>query len=149
MSHGAFASPLVLEPRRSRYLLIYLLLVHALALLVVVLPLNLPVLLRFGIAAAVLISFVWQVSRVSLRYLIWETDGDWQLQEAGGKKIIVRLCPATYVSPILVVLRFQLQSGGTRSVVLLPDMLDRQSFRRLRVRLYQARLAERADDPAV
>ena len=149
MSHGEFASPLVLEPRRSRYLLIYLLFVHALALLVALLPVNLPMLLRFAIGAAVIISFVWQINRVPLQYMIWEADGDWQLYEGDGSTIIARLRPDSYVSPILVVLRFDLLVGRSRTVVILPDMLDRQSFRRLRVRLYQTRLTERADDPAM
>lgn len=149
MSHGVFASPLVLEPHRSRYLLIYLLLVHALALLVLVGPIELPAWLRFVMAAAVISSFLWQVSRLPPRRLMWETDDDWQLLFQDGSEQNGELRPDSYVSPLLVVLRFRLPAGGTRSVLILPDMLDRQSFRRLRVRLYQTRLAEAAEETAL
>ena len=43
MSHAAYASPLVLEPGVSRYLILYLIVIHTLALAVVAAPLNIPV----------------------------------------------------------------------------------------------------------
>lgn len=149
MSHVAYASPLVLKPRRSRYLFIYLFCVHALALAVLAAPLNLPLVLRFGIAGVVIISFIWQISRLPPHCLVWEADGDWQLLFADGNEYRGQLHRDSYVSTLLVALRFRLEQGGYRSVVILPDMLDPQSFRRLRVRLYQARLAEVAEDSAV
>lgn len=149
MSHVAYASPLVLEPRRSRYLLIYLVLIHALALAVLAAPLNLSLTLRLAVAAAVVLSFIRQIIRVPPRHLVWESDGDWQLLFQDGSEYTGQLRPDSYVSPLLVILRFQLEQGGYCSVVMLPDILDPQSFRRLRVRLYQARLADTAEESAV
>ena len=149
MSHAAYASPLVLEPRRSRYLFVYLVLIHALALAMLAAPLNLPLALRLGVAGAVVLSFIWQMTRVPPHRLVWQADGDWQLFFAEASERTGQLRPDSYVSPWLVILRFKLEKGGRCGVVIMPDMLDPQSFRRLRVRLYQARLADAAEDTAV
>ena len=149
MSHNAYASPLVLEPRRSRHLLIYLVLIHALALAVIAAPLNLSLTLRLAVAAVVVLSFIRQITRVPPHRLVWQADGDWQLLFADASERTGQLGPDSYVSPWLVILRLKLEKSGRCSVVILPDMLDPQSFRRLRVRLYQTRLAETAEDIAV
>ena len=149
MSQVAYTSPLVLEPRRSRYQFIYLFLVHALALTVLVMPINLSWILRAAIAVLVTISLVWYLRRGLPRRLVWESDGDWQLLMANDNEVTGQLRPDSYVFRLLVILRIQLESGGCATVVILPDMLDPQSFRRLRVRLFQPRLAEATEDTAV
>ncbi|NNF96564.1 MAG: hypothetical protein HKM94_06540 [Halobacteria archaeon] len=152
MSHAAYASPLVLEPGVSRYLILYLVVIHTLALAVVAAPLNLPVALRFGIAVVILLSFIWQWRRTCKHHparihrLVWEADDDWTLWCNDSTELVGQLRPESYESTLLVILRLQLQQGGQRTVVILPDMLDRQSFRRLRVRLRQVRLADATDE---
>ena len=155
MSHAAYASPLVLEPGVSRYLILYLIVIHTLALAVVAAPLNIPVALRLAIAVAIVISFIghWRRTRVNdparIHRLVWEADDDWTLWSNDSTELVGQLRPDSYESIWLVILRLQLQQGGRRTLVLLPDMLDRQSFRRLRVRLRQARLADATDETAV
>ena len=149
MSHVAYASPLVLEPGRSRYLMVYLVVSHALALVALAVPLNLPLLPRLVLASVVIVSYVWQITRVRPRRLVWQSDGDWSLFDEEENERLAYLSPDSYVSTLLVILRLQLEQGGRCSVVILPDMLDRHSFRRLRVRLHQARLADGAEDTAV
>ena len=151
MSHAAYASPLVLEPGVSRLLKIYLLVIHTMALSVVIAPLNLPLVLRLGIGLVIVLSFIWQWRHIRKKYptrihrLVWEVDDDWTLWCNDSTELVGQLRPDSYESTWLVILRLQLQPGGRRTLVLLPDMLDRQSFRRLRVRLRQARLAEATD----
>ena len=155
MSHVAYASPLVLEPGVSRYLNLYLVVIHSLALVVVAAPLNLPVALRLGIAIIIVLSFIWQWRRTRehdparIHRLVWEADDDWTFWCNDSSEFVAQLRPETYESIWLVILRLQLQQGGQRTVVLLPDMLDKQSFRRLRVRLRQARFADTSDDTGV
>ncbi|MDH3948680.1 MAG: hypothetical protein OEU74_06940 [Gammaproteobacteria bacterium] len=155
MSHTAYASPLVLEPGVSRYLISYLIVIHSLALVVVAAPLNLPAIFRFTLAVVIVISFVWQWRRTRLNdpahiyRLVWEADDDWTLWCNDSTELVGQLRPESYESTWLVILRLQLQQGGRRTIVILPDMLDRQSFRRLRVRLRQARLAEAAEETGV
>lgn len=155
MSHAAYASPLVLEPGVSRYLIFYLIVIHTLALAVVAAPLNLPAALRFGVAIMIVFSFIrqWRRTRVNdparIHRLVWEADDDWTLWCNYSTELVGQLRSDSYESIWLVILRLQLQQGGRRTLVLLPDMLDRQSFRRLRVRLRQARLADATDETAV
>lgn len=155
MSHVAYASPLVLEPGVSRYLISYLVVIHGLALAVVAAPLNMPAVFRVALAVVIVISFIWQWRRTRLNdpariyRLMWEVDDDWTLWCNDSSEIVGQLRPESYESTWLVILRLQLQQGGRRTVVILPDMLDRQSFRRLRVRLRQTRLAEATDETGV
>jgi hypothetical protein len=122
---------------------------------VVVAPLNLPVVLRLGIGLVIVLSFIWQWRRTRekdparIHRLMWEVDDDWTLWCNDSTELVGQLRPDSYESTWLVILRLQLQPGGRRTLVLLPDMLDRQSFRRLRVRLRQARLAEATDEAEV
>lgn len=155
MSHIAYASPLVLEPGVSRYLISYLVVIHGLALAVVAAPLNMPAVFRVALAVVIVISFIWQWRRTRLNNpariyrLMWEVDDDWILWCNDSSEIVGQLRPESYESTWLVILRLQLQQGGRRTIVILPDMLDRQSFRRLRVRLRQTRLAEATDETGV
>jgi len=155
MSHIAYASPLVLEPGVSRYLISYLVVIHGLALAVVAAPLNMPAVFRVALAVVIVISFIWQWRRTRLNNpariyrLMWEVDDDWTLWCNDSSEIVGQLRPESYESTWLVILRLQLQQGGRRTIVILPDMLDRQSFRRLRVRLRQTRLAEATDETGV
>ncbi len=65
--------------------------------------------------------------------LLWTREGEWRLRERGGRECVCRLRHDSYAHPFLTVLNF---AGDRRcSVVLLPDSLDRDTFRRLRVRL--------------
>ncbi len=133
-----YATPLQFEIGTSRSMLAWLLLVHAAALLVVILlPWPLPVVLV--LAAGVLLSLAWHWRlRVSLRYphavrsLRWEAGGDCILRLASGEQLTVRLAGHAFVMPWLVILYFQ---DRPRHLLLLPDMLAAQAFRQLRVRL--------------
>ena len=136
--YGQYAIPLQFEIGPSRRLLAWLLLLHAATLLVVTL-LPLPVPAVAALAVAVLLSLAWHWrTRVSPRYphavrgLRWAADGYCVLQLASGEQLDARLAAHAFVMPWLVILYFQ---GRPRHLLLLPDMLPVQAFRRLRVRL--------------
>lgn len=139
MSSSAYAAPLRLELRRSRRLALYLLAVHAGALaLIPALPLAAPA--AWLLAGLVLLCLLRSYAgRVLMRgghdvvALVWERDGAWRLLERGGREPVCRLRPDSYVHPLLTVLNFTGERRG--AVVLLPDSLDADTFRRLRVRL--------------
>jgi hypothetical protein len=52
-----------------------------------------------------------------------------------GRETGATLRPFVFMQPWLVILHFRRDDGRTVRLVLLPDMLDADSFRRLRVRL--------------
>ncbi|MCC6302586.1 MAG: hypothetical protein IT489_07280 [Gammaproteobacteria bacterium] len=139
MSSSRYAAPLRLELHPSRRLAAYLALTHggALALL-----LWLPLGAAAGGLLALLIVLCFArsyASRVLMRggrdivALVWTRDGDWRLFERGGGERVCRLRADSHVHPALTVLNFSGERRG--SVVLLPDSLDGEAYRRLRVRL--------------
>ena len=131
----------VLEPRPSRIQRIILTLFYVLA-LVAVLQAAMPfewqvaaVLLWLGLLLYELNSWRQPLSVV----LLHERIGDWWLSDAEGNTSRAGLC-RSMVWRYLVVLDFRtLEGAGPRSrrVVLFPDSVLPDEFRRLRVRLLQ------------
>jgi len=144
MSHtlsGKYATPLSLEPRRSRQLGVFVAVVHGSALLV--LPFTgLPLPVTAVIALAVAWSFLqaWR-TRVALtgpaaiRRLRWGKGNTWELTRQDGTTLHTSLLPRVLIHPRLVILRFRQPGWQSCSVVLTVDGEDPEIFRRLRVRL--------------
>ncbi|MEZ5540555.1 MAG: protein YgfX [Pseudomonadota bacterium] len=102
------------------------------------LPLPLTVLLT----VALLLSLVWywprHVSRTAaacLQIVTWEAERQCRLQRRDGAVAQAALCGQAFVQPWLVILRLAGPGRTRRYQVILPDMLDATTFRRLRVRL--------------
>jgi len=57
------------------------------------------------------------------------------LEQRDGKQLSGQICGDTLVTPWLVLLNVRIDGDGRRSVVILPDSLPREDFRRLRVLL--------------
>jgi hypothetical protein len=138
---GTYATPLRLEPGTSRRLGVFLALSHGAAL--AVLPFSgLPPLPVAALALCVLLSSLRTRRRDvhrrdpdSIESLVWEEGKRWRLTLCGGSESGATLRPFVFLQPWLVILHFRRDDGGTARLVLLPDMLDEDSFRRLRVRL--------------
>lgn len=138
---GKYAVPLEFEVRRSRLLGSWLLLSHTGALLLLPL-LPLSGWLRLPAAVAVLCSLMhgWRlhVGRnhpQAVQAVYWAADRRCRLTLAADREIEAVLLPRAIVLPWLVILRFSGPAQESRFLVLLPDMLDRDRFRQLRVRL--------------
>lgn len=146
LSSAPAPSVLRLTLRVSRRLTALLLLAHGGALaLTFTLPLSRPHILL--LSAAISVSLVWSLSAAMLKRraiveLIWDAMGEWTLRDASGSEIQARLLPGAYVHPQWVILNFvpagQRWHWRRRTVILLNDMLDADSLRRLRVRLLAA-----------
>lgn len=82
----------------------------------------------------VLLFYVLQYLPDAPVQLVLTTREEWWLTCAGRQSFKVRLLPAAFVHPLLTVLVFQ--DGWRRyPVILTPDVIDADQFRRLRVRL--------------
>jgi len=134
----AFEAPLRLELRPSRSLRLWLIAVHAAVMLAVpLLPRwpGLAVLFAAGASAGV----AWCRRRQATPQLLWRGDGRWEAA-AGGAGGTLRLARRPFVHARLVVIPLcPVEGGRTRHVLILPDMLDAATFRRLRVRLRYGR----------
>ncbi len=142
MSSTAYATPLRLELKPSRNLLWVLTATHfgALGLLPAT---SLPVWLVVSLSALVVASyarqvlrFAWLRSPASVVSLFWPAGEQWRLRDRSGGETTAFLLPDSFIKPWLTILLFRPDSGGrVRNVIILPDALDAESFRRLRVRL--------------
>jgi toxin CptA len=101
-----------------------------------------------GIALA-LIRFGWQYGYRRGRGFIARIerlDGVWQLETGDGSLYRARLTGG-YAHPGLVLLNFRLERGGWRSLALLPDAVEAEALRRLRVWLRTQRDEDEAERP--
>ncbi|MEO8670528.1 MAG: protein YgfX [Tahibacter sp.] len=87
-----------------------------------------------GFAASVGIRAWSALGRARWRRIAWYVDGSWSLGDAQGEQVLVRLLGHSRRGSMLI-LRWQLGGGERFDAVLLPDNLDRETFRRLCVRL--------------
>ena len=65
----------------------------------------------------------------------WNGYGDWSLMTNNGLEYNASLQNDTFVHPNLTVLNFKREDNKKCSVVIFPDMIDKEIFRQLRVRL--------------
>ncbi len=143
MSHTLsrkYATPLRLEFGRSRRLGVYLTLLHVTAL--VMLPfMQLSAMPALLVMLLLLLSYL-RYHRLylaenpdAIRALVWGPAERVQLTLGSGCQVSAALLPHVFIQPWLVILHLRQNQGRKRHLVVLPDMLDSASFRRLRVRL--------------
>jgi len=136
-----YATPLRLELGRSRRLGRYLTLLHVAAL--VMLPfMQVPGRPTLLVALVVLLSYLryrrlyWPGDNPdAVRALVWGPADRVQLTLGSGHRVSAALLPHVFIQPWLVILHLSQQHGRKRHLIVLPDMLDAEDFRRLRVRL--------------
>ncbi len=141
MSLSKSATPLRVKLHPSRIAASMLTVVHTIAIVLVsILPV--AVLLKLTIIVLVLVS-LWRTlnqvllkQRTAVHQFVWGVDGDWTLIASDGQAKKAKLLPSSYVQSWMTVLNFDVgQRFRPYSVVLLPDVIDPEIFRRLRVRL--------------
>ncbi|MDX1496638.1 MAG: protein YgfX [Salinisphaeraceae bacterium] len=131
-----------LKPRPSHMLAMLLAGFHALVVVVVIWAVP----YKPAMAALILLTVLsWyrayrvhicHLGRHAVRRLQWQADGSWLLADEQGEMRPAQLLPSSYLHRRLVILNFRLRkSGRRRNVVLLPDSLDFETLRHLRVRL--------------
>lgn len=140
MSDQRQQPPLTIRPAASRRLLLYLLIVHVSALVVLaMLPVHwAPRLLLGLLVAASLVYSVWaQVlhrAPWSIVEAVWSDTG-WTLTTRGGRTDQARLSSSSYVGVGLVILNLRCGRLRRGSLVLVSDSVDADQLRRLRARL--------------
>ncbi len=136
-----YATPLHLEPKCSTRLAWFLRCTHGAALLVLMFS-ELTANQTFGLVSMVLVSFVYITSRyvlkifsTSIKSMTWLDNERWILQQRGGETVKASLLGNAFIRPWLVIVCLKDENRKRHNVLLLPDMLDINTFRRLRVRL--------------
>lgn len=138
---GKYAAPLRLELGPSRSMAVWLIVVH-LAPLLLLPALQLPLWVNLLILSTVSYSLIdgWrrQARRShpdTVRTVIWKDAQSCQLTLTSGQQLEIALAAQAFILPWLVVLHFKTPKRRFRYLPVLPDMLDEDVFRRLRVRL--------------
>ncbi|MCF6354382.1 MAG: hypothetical protein L3J26_04660 [Candidatus Polarisedimenticolaceae bacterium] len=130
-----------LSPQKSATLLTFILATHASAMgMALFLPLEFW--LQLLVLLAVAVSLI-QATRTHLlrsngsaiRSAQWDSAGEWMLFFANGDEIAAQLKASSYLQPWLVVLNFSTSRFRRHTLILLPDAVDPERLRRLRVRL--------------
>lgn len=78
---------------------------------------------------------VFGFGKKALVRLRWHPDDRWTVYEAGGAGHPARLMGDSTRHPGVLVLRYALEDGGTRTRLIAGDECDAESLRRLRARL--------------
>ena len=142
MSSTAYATPLRLELKPSRTLF-WLLTFSHLGAAGLMPTMSLPIWASAFLGLSVAASYLWLMASHALKRhpgavvsLLWPSGIQWQVRSRNGQEVSAQLSPESFVRPWLTVLLLRPETGGrARNVVLLPDMVDAEAFRRLRVRL--------------
>ena len=152
MSSRKYASPLLVDIIPSRWLLVAMLVLHVGAMSLVALT-SLSIAIKVGINlliitefTLVLLRFGWCTTWFSIaipmmqyKSVEWDDNDQWLLRDQDNQEHAALLLPGSYVHPYLVIVNLRLlnKSWFSRNVylVFLPDNIDRELFRRLRIRL--------------
>jgi hypothetical protein len=137
VSSASCAPCLRLEPRISRWLLFSGGVSHILAGAAVVVS-SLPWWVKIGFIIGIALSWAWfgycygySTGPRFITRVEW-LDGRWRLETGAGGVHHGQLIGG-YAHPLIVILNFQLDDGGRRSLTLLPDSADPDDLRRMRV----------------
>ena len=123
----------------SRTLIVVISAGHFLA-LTLVWPLALPLSIKLALCAVLTASYLfylWQQraqnSRV-IQQLKLRSEGDAKLQTRGGEWVVGKILATSYVSPYLTILNIKLTTRRFAThLVLFPDAIDAEDYRKLRV----------------
>jgi toxin CptA len=133
--------PLKLTPYFSARLACYLLATHLLAFVTITLLVR-PWWLALGLVIGTLFSLIYSYrahllyrGKRTIRSAEMNGQNEWLITQTDGVEIAAELQPSSYIHPLLSLLNFRSEQGRERSLILLPDGIDGDTFRRLRVRL--------------
>lgn len=142
MSSKKYASPLRFNISASNQLISLLFLLHFISLILLFfLPLPIFFLIVSGIFF--IVSGIYTIKFHGLKNLptsivsvVWADDAEWLLFDKRGKKTRANLDGNSFIHPWCTVLVFkQKKHFFSKNLILISDNIDKDDFRRLRVRL--------------
>ena len=135
-----FATTLRISPVFSKSFFLSLITVSLVAVIVTVsLPLNLLIKIFTCLLVLIWLMMVirehcWHLDR-AINTAVLRTDDSWLVSFDGQESVKAELLSGCLVQPWLTVLQFRLPDRRRKSLILLQDNMDKDAFRRLRVRL--------------
>ena len=152
MSHINYASPLRIVVAPSKTLIISVIALHigtmmSLALISVVWFCQLILVVLVGISLWLFLSLQGKLSGLNVTdhffpricEATWGNDDAWLLTTVDGNELKAQLLATSFVHPRITIINLKLSGkpwySRYRSLIFLPDNLDKEIFRRLRIRL--------------
>lgn len=147
MSNHPFTKPINISLKHTTQKMMILVLPHLLALLVVLTIDIIPLLFKGLISIIIVASFyyycrlyLFDSSKHSITSIQNDSVENWYLTSANNVKISVSLLPSSFSSNILIILNYVDIKKQKYSVIITPDCLSKNDFRRLRVGLKSTKL---------
>lgn len=138
MSQNKFVSLPVLSLNPSRILLGFIIVLHTLALASVMLLIYFHIVINVVIGILIICSFCYYIlyykNVSSLKMIKCRADGQWILGY-DTKPLLVSLENEMMLSECLIILRFKIGRSQKRTIPIFNDMMDFESFKKLRVAL--------------
>lgn len=134
---NGFQGPVIVTLKPSRWLPRAVVALHlgALCMLLLAYPPSLP---RHLLLVAIAANALWSLRAarsVDIARLELSPRDTWRIVFRDGHAQDARLLRASWVSPLFTTLSLACADGVQRQILLLPDMVEADAFRRLRVRL--------------
>ncbi len=130
-----------LTPKKSTRLILFIVVAHLCASFVLfLLPLEhwIQLFALLAVMASLiqaLRTHLFRSNDAAIKSVKWNSDGEWLLFMANGNEVPAQLQTSSYVQPWIVILNLSISRFRRRSLILLPDAVDPELLRCLRVRL--------------
>ena len=138
MSQNKFVSLPVLSLNPSKTLLGFIIVLHTLALASVMISIYYHLVINIVIGILIICSFYYYIlyykNVSSLKMIKCRADGQWILGY-DAKPLLVSLENEMMISEWLIILRFKIGRSQKRTIPIFNDMMDFESFKKLRVSL--------------
>jgi len=143
MPSNAFNKPLKLHFKSSKIIATIIATMHVLVAIIVVfmtqsLPIPILLFLLIIIATSYYYFYRWHVTRTltkSILELHINSIGDWSVITSTAKHNNVTPLDSSFSSQYLIIINFSIPSTSKHSLLITKDMIGKNEFRRLRVRL--------------
>ena len=147
MINNPYTKPIDISLKKTTQKMLILVFPHLLALLVVLIIDTFPLLLK-GLVSIIIVAslyyycrlYLFYTSKKSITSIQNDSVDNWYLTTVNNAKILASLLPSSFCSNFLIILNYIDINKQKYSVIITPDCLSRDDFRRLRVRLKNTKL---------
>ncbi len=135
MSFKEYAIPLPLNIRPSSLYRAVMIAAHGAVMGLVLLTVYDRLLVALCLSFLIINALYWLSFTAKTMQLNWREDNLWDLTREGVHDTDLMLVGSPFIETWMISLALQNQAGKKRRVVIMPDALNREDYRRLTVRL--------------
>lgn len=143
MSYDTYKAPLTLKPKFSLQLTAFIIGLHSIAGIFVLLFFTVPLVYKICFVSIIGISAIYTYRlhvqkklKNSIVLVMLSVDNQWYVTLAQQtERIAATLLPSSMINRHLIILNFKLFSGGSSTLIVPRDAVDRELARKLRARI--------------